>query len=216
MGDRYRMEDEEEAQTGFEGLEAAVDDTQIAMENFGDRLDQSGMGKVPVDMEADLQRQMQGLSGPMAGIERLGWKAEVPSIVPGDIADPPEPSQQLHDLPPENPEVYPVSNTGQIIVGITRDPDTREYKVFWVHGGESQEEPAYYTDDPQDAVDTMLATVSRGREQGRDIVITDTTFTQGLINRHSAPRTGAMTVTKMPKTRGPRATKRAASFTHMR
>jgi len=94
MGDRYLMndqgQDEEQQQTGFEGVESAVDQTQADLDSFRGRMESSGYGEIPVDMEADLQSQMQSVSGPMAGIESLGWKAQVPAFVPGDLAEVPE------------------------------------------------------------------------------------------------------------------------------
>lgn len=43
-----------------------------------------------------------------------------------------------------------------IVLGITKKSATGEFRVFWQQDGRDQEWKSYYTDDPRDAVDTLV------------------------------------------------------------
>ena len=64
-------------------------------------------------------------------------------------------------------------------VGITRVSDTDEYRVFWRdERGKDDEAKAYYTDDPEDAVDTLIDTIERAQAAGIDVKLADTQQTK--------------------------------------
>ncbi len=75
-----------------------------------------------------------------------------------------------------------------IKVGITKTRDgggytTGEYRVYWMENGRYDESKASYTDDPQDAVDTLVAIHRRHSDLGEDIAISDAKFTRDLMRR---------------------------------
>ena len=45
-----------------------------------------------------------------------------------------------------------------VTIGIARSPED-EYRVFWKEGNKDIEAKAYYTDDPEDAVNTLIDTM---------------------------------------------------------
>ena len=53
-----------------------------------------------------------------------------------------------------------------ITIGITYDDSTEEYRVFWKEDGRDIEAKAYYTDDPEDAVQTMNSIVRQALDSG--------------------------------------------------
>jgi len=69
-----------------------------------------------------------------------------------------------------------------ITVGITERQG--EYRVFWRENGRYDESSAYYTDDPQDAVFTLLSMVERAQEMGKDIEVSNAKRTQDLLTRY--------------------------------
>jgi len=86
-----------------------------------------------------------------------------------------------------------------ITVGITRIPSTSEYRVFWKDGNRYSEARSGYTDDPEDAVNTLLSTYQTAKERGFNIKITNADFTKGLINRY---RPSFTTVDREPTIQG--------------
>ncbi len=75
-----------------------------------------------------------------------------------------------------------------IKVGISKVRDdggytTDEYRVYWVEDGRFDEDKASYTDDPQDAVDTLVSVYDKYARLGADIAITKAKFTRDLMER---------------------------------
>lgn len=62
-------------------------------------------------------------------------------------------------------------------------PSTGEYRVFWKDNNRFDEPKTYYTDDLEDAVNTLITIYEEGKSQGLDIVISDARSTVDLISR---------------------------------
>jgi len=71
-----------------------------------------------------------------------------------------------------------------VIVGITRKAETDEYRVFWNENRRDDEAKAYYADDPEDAVDTLIDVYERALESGLDIRLTEAQYTRVLISKY--------------------------------
>ncbi len=67
-----------------------------------------------------------------------------------------------------------------VVVGITRQPEWNQYKVFWKDGNKDDEAKAYYTDDPEDAVNTLIAVLSGHPET----TMTEARTTINLVNKY--------------------------------
>ena len=50
---------------------------------------------------------------------------------------------------------------GNIKLVLKKDPATQEFAVRWYEDGKYNEDKAYYTDDKQDAIDTMDDMITR-------------------------------------------------------
>jgi hypothetical protein len=72
-----------------------------------------------------------------------------------------------------------------ITVGITRKSETNEYRVFWRENGVDSEDKAAYTDDPQDAVFTAIATIRRAREYGYNVELSNAKYTIAMFVKHA-------------------------------
>ena len=81
-----------------------------------------------------------------------------------------------------------------IDLSITRDKDTKEYKVLWKSRpvgstkktGKLDEAKTYYTDDAEDAVLTLRATARRALKRGNKVRIVGTSLTKSLISKYSS------------------------------
>jgi len=72
-----------------------------------------------------------------------------------------------------------------VTIGITRVSDTDEYRVFWKdEQGRDVEAKAYYTDDPEDAVNTLIDTIERAQASGIEVELTKTQYTKMLISKY--------------------------------
>lgn len=70
-------------------------------------------------------------------------------------------------------------------VSITRVSDTDEYRVFWENErGRDVEAKAYYTDDPEDAVDTLIDTIERAQASGIEVELAKTQYTKNLVSKY--------------------------------
>ncbi len=94
-------------------------------------------------------------------------------------------------------------------VGITYNLDTNEYRVFWKdEQNRDIESKAYYTDDADDAVETLVAIVERAQAQGDEVQISKGELTRDLINRcHPTYLAAPETISRRPPT--PKETKAA-------
>ncbi len=70
-------------------------------------------------------------------------------------------------------------------IGIIRVPDTDEYRVFWKdERGKDIEAKAYYTDDPEDAANTMICILEEAQAKGQDTKLASTELTLRLISKY--------------------------------
>jgi len=72
----------------------------------------------------------------------------------------------------------------EITVGITRKPETDEYRVFWKEGNKYVESKAYYTNEPLDAVLTLGSVFRRAKKNGAQISVSDSKYTQKLVDKY--------------------------------
>ena len=73
-----------------------------------------------------------------------------------------------------------------VVIGITKKPETGEYRVFWKENGKDNEAKAYYTDDPQDAVNSLLSILERqeGIWPTKVVHVSDARTTQNLLGKY--------------------------------
>lgn len=72
----------------------------------------------------------------------------------------------------------------EVTIGITKNPEFGEYKVFWNEGGRLNEDRACYDTDPESVVDTMIAQVRWAQRNGYNVKISGARPTQDLLRRH--------------------------------
>ena len=73
----------------------------------------------------------------------------------------------------------------KVYLSITKDRDTGEYRVLWREGSKSSkpdERKTYYTNDPLDAIDTLIDTGTRASRQGFYPIIYRTTTTKNAFD----------------------------------
>jgi hypothetical protein len=72
-----------------------------------------------------------------------------------------------------------------VILGITRVPETKEYRVFWKQGNKDDEAKACYADDPEDAVNTLLYIFNDPRQtKGYNVRLSDAKYTRDLVSKY--------------------------------
>jgi len=69
-------------------------------------------------------------------------------------------------------------------IGITYQPSTNEYRVFWNENNIDVEAKAYYTDDAEDAVNTLIDTIERAQTTHTEVRLTDTQYTKILVAKY--------------------------------
>ena len=70
-------------------------------------------------------------------------------------------------------------------VGITRVSETDEYRVFWRdERGKDDEAKAYYTDDPEDAVNTAIAVVEDLQSKGKEAELSPAKYTRDIVAKY--------------------------------
>lgn len=70
-------------------------------------------------------------------------------------------------------------------VGIVRVSDTDEYRVFWIdERGRDVEAKAYYTDDEEDAVNTLIDVIERAQAAGEEVQMSPTQYTKLLVSKY--------------------------------
>ena len=63
--------------------------------------------------------------------------------------------------------------------------ETGEFRVFWKdESGKDVESKAYYTDDPEDAVDTLYDISSKLKDTGVEYLISDDKVTGNLLEKY--------------------------------
>lgn len=72
-----------------------------------------------------------------------------------------------------------------ITVGIVKLPKSNEYRVFWKEDNMPIEKNSYYTEDPEDAVLTMLDMIDITRNKNLAISMSDAKYTQNLVKKYT-------------------------------
>ena len=71
-----------------------------------------------------------------------------------------------------------------VTVGIKYLSTTDEYRVFWQVDNKDDEAKAYYTDDAEDAVNTLIDTIERAQASGTDVKMADAQYTKILVGKY--------------------------------
>ena len=71
-----------------------------------------------------------------------------------------------------------------IVLGITKQRGTDEYKVVWNSNGRLLERMSYYTDSDLDAVNTLTDMASRAYKSGNKVSLSTSKLTQNLVTKY--------------------------------
>jgi hypothetical protein len=77
-----------------------------------------------------------------------------------------------------------MSVSKEVTIGITKNPEFGEYKVFWKEGARLDEGKACYDTDPESTVDTMIAQIRWAQKNGYKVKISGARMTRDLLRRH--------------------------------
>lgn len=72
-----------------------------------------------------------------------------------------------------------------VTVGISYKPSVAEYRIFWRTYGKDDESKAYYTDNPDDVVQTLEQVVDSSRKQGVNVKLSEDAFTRRMLEDYS-------------------------------